>query len=69
MGARPLSRLFVEEIENPLSRAIVEEKPDQSAHIFVDTDKDETALLFSYNTPKEQSEGEEKKMLSAPQPR
>ncbi len=49
MGARPLSRLLVEEIENPLSRAIVEKELEHGASILIDANEKKNSLRFSYN--------------------
>ena len=48
MGARPLSRLFVEEIENPISRAIVEDALPIGTEILIDYDEQTEALRFHY---------------------
>ncbi len=48
MGARPLARLFVEEIETPLSRAIVEDALPSGASILVDLDEAIQGLRFRY---------------------
>ncbi len=69
MGARPLSRLFVEEIENPLSRLIVEQRSKYDSHILVDTDENGEALRFCYENPGEERDLQETHLLSAPQPR
>ncbi len=50
MGARPLSRIFLEEVEDPLSRIIVENKPDSGTKIFVQYSETTDSLQFLYGT-------------------
>ena len=57
MGARPLARLFIEEIENPISRSIVLEGIKSETKISVDKDPQKDGLIFYY-TP------ESEKMIS-----
>ncbi len=48
MGARPLSRLFVEEIENPIARAIVEDALPANTEVLIDYDEEAEKLRFHY---------------------
>ena len=50
MGARPLARLWIEEIEDPLSRVIVESKPEVGSKLLVQYDSESDTLHFSYKT-------------------
>jgi len=50
MGARPLARLWIEEIEDPLSRVIVESKPEVGSKLLVRYDRESDTLHFSYKT-------------------
>jgi ATP-dependent Clp protease ATP-binding subunit ClpC len=50
MGARPLSRIWIEEIEDPLSRVIVEEKPPCGSKFTVQYDAESDTLHFQYKT-------------------
>ncbi len=56
MGARPLSRLFVEEIENPISHAIVESEAEYGACIRVDVNEEKDGLRFSYESAEQEKE-------------
>lgn len=59
MGARPLSRFFLEEIEDPLSRIIVEQKPPKNTNIYIQHEAHGEGLRFLY----ESSCSNEKKLL------
>ena len=48
MGARPLARLIVEEIENPLSRAIVEDGLPKGSKITIDFNENDDEISFQY---------------------
>ena len=48
MGARPLARMFVDEIETPISKKIVDCRLQKNTCIFVDYDEAEDALTFRY---------------------
>ena len=50
MGARPISRFFLEEVEDPLSRIIVENKPKKGTQIFVQYHESTNSLQFLYET-------------------
>ncbi len=52
MGARPLARMFVDEIETPISKKIVEYGLENNTRILVDHDETEDMLTFQY-LPKE----------------
>ena len=48
MGARPLARMFVDEVETPISKKIVDYRLKKNTCIFVDYNEAEDALTFQY---------------------
>ena len=53
MGARPLARIFTEEIENPISRSIVLDGIKSETTISVDKDPQKDELIFYYTPTSE----------------
>ncbi len=50
MGARPLSRIWIDEIEDPLSRVIVEAKPPLGSKLSIQYNCESDTLHFQYKT-------------------
>lgn len=69
MGARPLARLFVEEIETPLSRIIIDNALRKNTSITADVDESTHSIQFSYSAQDEfkKSESLEKEVFQAVQ--
>ena len=67
MGARPLARMFVDEVETPISRQIVEYGLESNTLILVDYDESEDSLSFQYlaNKGEKKDETESKHFIPA----
>ena len=72
MGARPLARLFIEEIENPISRSIVLDGVKSETKISVDKDPKKDGLIFYYTPASEklilEKSADNEKLHAIPEP-